>query len=844
MNAPDEVVFSEVIEVSDNDRTSDVLCDGSFKSLLLSQITLDNLIKHGFKKPSPVQLKAIPPGMAGIDMLVQAKSGTGKTLVFAILAAENLKLSSKTIQKLVIAPTREIALQIGETVMKLAPRGAKIAVLTGGSSVYEDKEKLKKGVHIIVGTTGRLCQLVNEDSLNLSSLSLFVLDEADKMMSGTFEKDVNFLYSCIPPIRQVAVFSATYPSHLASALAPFLRSPTHIRLNSHDVQLIGVKQYVSVCFGSDPIDVSIAAFASIQFKQAFLFCNRAEECSRVVDRLIDKGIEAAAISAQLEQSQREDVIKRLKTNKIKVVVSTDLTARGVDADGVDLVINMDSPFEVETYLHRIGRAARYGGQGASLTILPTKKSLSRFAFLVGEGGIKAKEIKIDTISPTLTTDRSFFDSCPLFISERGTARNGVEEEYRGKEEDENIEPIEKENNGNMKDEQNKLAPDYSMLLDKALELSSTLKKNNVTETQKGLPEEKKKFKFVPSRNKKSTKYYMKGEMIAIRNSLTVEQWKDYASGKFDLTQEPFTVMPCPERVHKPNESRERGKPSLGLRAVRDGIKEYTRKDMIAISKAKPAKVWRAYAECRWNLNEDPFVEEQWMRCSFTDRIRLQRQKEKAERDKVVAERNAARIRLISMGTNVSMWKEWEGSFEDYCAQMKKEMETKGGQRRGERRGAVVSKRRDKEEYRKKVEETRSILDGVEKKYEYALNIALRGIKEGGTETDIELIIEDMNIEHSHERAMREEKEETIQEGVAVEDTEDGKEEEKEWTHGGDEEAEGAYDDEEDEEEAETGENGNMLCASDDHSVLFSSYNRNIEFVRVFNAYLNSMSTMQ
>ncbi|GMS95773.1 hypothetical protein PENTCL1PPCAC_17948, partial [Pristionchus entomophagus] len=545
----DELVFTEIIEVDEDERTSDVISDGSFKSLLLTQGTMDNLLKHGFKKPSPVQVKAIPPGMAGLDMLVQAKSGTGKTLVFAVLAAENLKLSSKAVQKLVIAPTREIALQIGDIIRKLVPKGTRTEVFTGGTSVYEDKEKLKKGVHIVVGTTGRLCQLASENCLNLSSLNLFVLDEADKMMSGVFAKDVNFLYSCVPPMRQVTVFSATYPPHLSSSLIPFLRSPIHVRLNANDVQLVGVKQYVSRCFGTDPIQAAIVAFASIQFKQSFLFCNTAESCSRVVDRLMEKGIEAAAISAQLEQSEREDVIKRLKSNKIKVLVSTDLTARGVDADNVDLVINMEPPFEVETYFHRIGRAARYGGQGASLTILSSSKSLSRFAYLVKEGGIRAKNIQMDAITPTLTTNRPFFDACPLFIVNDKGRKERIDGDRETNNDVENKDPIEMMSSGNQLEDDEESTPDFSQLIDEAKNLSSTLKKNEAASEQKEeiIGETKKKFKFVPSRANKSRKYYMRGEMVSIRDAFTTDQWNEYAREKFDISQEPFIVEASVEK---------------------------------------------------------------------------------------------------------------------------------------------------------------------------------------------------------------------------------------------------------------------------------------------------------
>ncbi|GMT24202.1 hypothetical protein PFISCL1PPCAC_15499 [Pristionchus fissidentatus] len=832
---PDEVLFTEIVEVNEMERTSDVYSDGSFKSLLLSQSTLDNLLKHGFKKPSPVQVKAIPPGISGLDMLVQAKSGTGKTLVFAILAAENLKLSSKAVQKLVVAPTREIALQIGETIQKLAPRGTRIAVLTGGTSVYDDKEKLKKGVHVVVGTTGRLCQLSSEKSLNLGSLTLFVLDEADKMMSATFERDVNYLYSCVPSVRQVAVFSATYPPHLASSLTRFLRSAIHIRLNAEDVQLVGIKQYACFCMGFDPMYAAVSIFSSIQFKQAFLFCNKSEDCVRVANGLVEAGIEAAGISSQLEQSERADIVKRLKAHKIKVLVSTDLTSRGLDADNAELVINMDVPFEVETYLHRIGRAARYGGQGASLTLLCGKKDVSRFASFAREGGIRAKMAHIYSLPPTLTTDRDFFYTSPLFVSEISypmmESRVGQEvasfEKGRGGGA-ENEDPIKNISSLNSEEGSNELSLDYSALLDKAVNLSSSMKKTPVlTEKEddarsREIAKTIKKFKFIPSRAKKSTKYYMKGEMISIRDACSSHQWNQYASKKYDMTEDPF-VKSVENEYEKSDGKKKGGKceliastsptTSLSLHV----IKEYSRKDMIALSKSKPGKVWQSYAETMWNLEEDPFVTEQWMRCSFTERIRQERKRDKEARSRVVAERNGSRIRLLAMGTISSRFLSWQGSFEEYCCEMKKTINEEKGKTK---RGPIVSKRRCAEEYRIQVEQTGRMMRQVEMRYEHMLKIALGRVKEGEVQSE----------ERDERMAIKEEKE-VDDEDEWCNTGEEGEGEDRRGQH------ETAMAGDENYNENEDGEGDEHVQFS-----LYSSFNKNIEFARVFNAYLYSMSS--
>ncbi|VDO86090.1 unnamed protein product [Haemonchus placei] len=284
--------FQEIIEIDPNLRTEDVRTQGTFESLMISPSTVANLKNHGYRIPSPVQMKAIPTGLTGLgripgflidmssalkncvsDMLVQAKSGTGKTLVFAILAIENLNLQSNDVQKIIIAPTREIATQIKDTIKTIAHFKTRIALLVGGTPVHLDVQTLKRGAHIVVGTTGRICQMAQSGALNMKAIDLFVLDEADKLMEECFQKDINYLFSALPPSRQVAVFSATYPRNLDKLLAKFMRDASLVRLNSE--------------------------------KEGFL---------------------AAFISAQMTQPERDSVIEKLKHNKLKVLVSTDLVS--------------------------------------------------------------------------------------------------------------------------------------------------------------------------------------------------------------------------------------------------------------------------------------------------------------------------------------------------------------------------------------------------------------------------------------------------------------------------------------------------------------------------------------
>ncbi|VDM43561.1 unnamed protein product [Toxocara canis] len=404
--------FCEVIDVEE--RTADVKSTGDFASLMLTRSSVDALGKAGFISPSPVQAAAIPVGLMGFDMLVQAKSGTGKTLVFALMALEGLNAQLRKPQVMILAPTREIAIQITATLRRLAPPVVHVGYdrvllagsvfVGGGRSVGEDVKVIRKGVHIVVGTTGRVCQLVNEDILPTTHVRLFVLDEADKLMEEDFQKDINFLFSSLPDSKQVAVFSATYPeAHL-------------IRLSAEDVQLLGIKQYVALNYSDDGPTSLIHLLSSITFNQCLVFANFQDRCEQLVAGLKSAGMDAELISGSMEQVDRNRIIKRLKNFQLKVLVSTDLvrftshTARGIDAENVNVVVNVGCPMSSETYLHRIGRAGRFGGYGASVTILSMGKDVKRFIELVKTGNLRVKLLHLtEDIPRDLCQNQSFYD---------------------------------------------------------------------------------------------------------------------------------------------------------------------------------------------------------------------------------------------------------------------------------------------------------------------------------------------------------------------------------------------------------------------------------------------------
>ncbi|KAM9241539.1 putative ATP-dependent RNA helicase DDX20 [Dugong dugon] len=360
-------------------RTGDVLLaePADFESLLLSRPVLEGLRAAGFERPSPVQLKAIPLGRCGLDLIVQAKSGTGKTCVFSTIALDSLVLENLSTQILILAPTREIAVQIHSVIMAIGIKmeGLECHVFIGGIPLSQDKTRLKK-CHIAVGSPGRIKQLIELDYLNPASVRLFILDEADKLLEeGSFQEQINWIYSSLPASKQMLAVSATYPEFLANALTKYMRDPTFVRLNSSDPSLIGLKQYYKVVT-SYPLAHKIfeekaqhlqELFSRIPFNQALVFSNLHSRAQHLADILSSKGFPAECISGNMNQNQRLDAVAKLKQFHCRVLISTDLTSRGIDAEKVNLVVNLDVPLDWETYMHRIGRAGRFGTLGLTVT---------------------------------------------------------------------------------------------------------------------------------------------------------------------------------------------------------------------------------------------------------------------------------------------------------------------------------------------------------------------------------------------------------------------------------------------------------------------------------------------
>jgi len=381
------------------ERTEDVVNlenrEKTFEDLLISQPVLKGLKNAGFLRPSPVQLMAIPPAKIGFDLVVQSKSGTGKTCVYVVSALEMLNSELQSLQALVLAPTREIAIQGVTVAMQIGQelKDVKMAAFIGGISLAEDKVKART-CHLAVGTPGRVKQLITEGILTVDSVRLVVLDEADKLLEPSFLGETTAILNMLPKSKQVIALSATYPEQLAVIAERFMRSPQHIRPGKASQVLAGVAQFVLEVEHSPAAArqnaIKQAALlnilSSVSYTQCLVFSNYSTIAQSTADFLNSRGFPAIFISAGQDQTRRLAAIQTFKQFNCRILCSTDLTARGIDAENVNLVINLEVPWEQNTYLHRIGRGGRFGSHSLAVTLASKGAEMGKLKSLVLKTG--------------------------------------------------------------------------------------------------------------------------------------------------------------------------------------------------------------------------------------------------------------------------------------------------------------------------------------------------------------------------------------------------------------------------------------------------------------------------
>ena len=344
----------------------------TFKELGISEATLNQLEKLGFEEPTQIQQDAIPALLQGKDIVGQSQTGTGKTAAFALPALEIVEADVKAVQTLILTPTRELAQQVGEAISDFSSREQKIYSLTvyGGQSIERQISRLRRGVQIVVGTPGRVIDLLERGELKLDLLKLAILDEADEMLSMGFIDDIKRILRQTPESRQTACLSATMPREIKELIKNFLKSPVYITVKQKEAAPDRIDQHVYMIPRGWQKTKALQPILEIEEPDsAIIFVRTKRTASELTSKLQEAGHSVDEYHGNLSQMQRERLVKRFRDGKIKMVVATDIAARGLDVQDLTHVINYDLPDNTETYIHRIGRTGRAGKTGTAIALV-------------------------------------------------------------------------------------------------------------------------------------------------------------------------------------------------------------------------------------------------------------------------------------------------------------------------------------------------------------------------------------------------------------------------------------------------------------------------------------------
>lgn len=344
----------------------------SFDDMNLKPDLLRGIYSYGFEKPSVIQQRGIVAVTSGKDLIAQAQSGTGKTATFCVGTLQQIDLGNLACQVLVMAPTRELAQQIF-TVMDAVGQhmdGLKCHACVGGTSVREDIERLRSGVHVVVGTPGRVNHMADKGILNLQALKSFILDEADEMLSRGFKEQIYMTFQQLSDNVQVGLFSATLDKETIEITNRFMNNPIRILVRKEEVTLEGIKQfYVRLEQEAWKFETLCDLYETLTINQSIIYCNTKRKVEWLTDRMRQRDHVVACTHGEMEPKTRKAVMEEFRKGESRVLITTDLMARGIDVQGVSLVINYDLPMHKESYIHRIGRSGRFGRKGVAINFI-------------------------------------------------------------------------------------------------------------------------------------------------------------------------------------------------------------------------------------------------------------------------------------------------------------------------------------------------------------------------------------------------------------------------------------------------------------------------------------------
>ena len=352
----------------------------SFDELDIDSDILRGIYAYGFEKPSPIQKKAIKPIISGRDIIAQAQSGTGKTATFSIGALSMVDLKENNTQVLVLSPTRELTTQTAKVMSSIGSMmdGLRVQTLFGGSSVEEHSSFLKKNSpHVICGCPGRVYDMIRRDNITTKKIKLIILDEADEMLSSGFKEQVYNIFQYFNNDVQIALFSATLSEQITPIINKLMRNPVRITMKAEMLTLEGISQFfVAVEDDRQKYLILKDTFSAISVSQCIIYCNSVKRVADLFEAMSEDGFPVCCIHSNMEPKERDKAFNEFKTGSCRVLISSNVTSRGIDIQQVSTVINFDIPKDIHTYLHRIGRSGRWGRKGVGINFI-TRRDVSK-----------------------------------------------------------------------------------------------------------------------------------------------------------------------------------------------------------------------------------------------------------------------------------------------------------------------------------------------------------------------------------------------------------------------------------------------------------------------------------
>lgn len=343
----------------------------SFEDMNLSEALLRGIISYGFEKPSYIQSKAIKPFVEGNDIIAQAQSGTGKTATFTISMLQRLNIQEESTQAIVLSHTRELALQIKNVIEQISKyMDIKINLSVGGLFVKENIENLKKKPHVVIGTPGRILDMLKKNHINASGIKMLIMDEADELLSQIFSNQIYEIFQTLPSSVQVGLYSATMTPEFFKVSSKFMRDPIKILVKNEELTLDGIRQfYIDLTKNEFKYDTLCDLYSAISVSQSIIYCNSRRIVEILANKLCNDDFSVAMIHGDMAQKERNKIMEDFRFGVSRVLISTDLLSRGIDIQQVSVVINYDLPQSPDNYIHRIGRSGRFGRKGTAINFV-------------------------------------------------------------------------------------------------------------------------------------------------------------------------------------------------------------------------------------------------------------------------------------------------------------------------------------------------------------------------------------------------------------------------------------------------------------------------------------------